>query len=118
MIKQSEALWPEIVIKIKDVIKSGKPAIFEGVNLLPHLIAKDLKFPGIILLGNSFEEIFERNKQEPRWGQTEELQKKEAEIFFYCEGPIYKRESEKYGLKTFSDIKEAERELLELMKGA
>ena len=79
----------------------GKSAIFEGVNILPHLAHCDLNFKGIILLGESFEVILERNKKDPRWGQTEELQKKEAE---------------KYGFKTFSDPMLAEKELLEILR--
>ncbi len=66
IVKQSEALWPEIVSKIRGVIKLGKPAIFEGVNILPHLAYRDLDFNGIVLLGESFDTILERNKQDPR----------------------------------------------------
>lgn len=113
---QSEAFWPAILERIEEVQKSGKPAIFEGVNILPHLTAKDLQFPGIVLLGDSLEDIFERNKKEPRWGETEELQRKEAEAFYNCEGPRYKKEAEKYKLKTFADIVEAEEELLKLLR--
>ncbi len=109
---QSEAIWPEIKKKINEVIKTGKPAIFEAVNLLPHLIKRDFDFPGIILLGNSIEEIFERNKKAPRWGNTEELQKIEAEAFFNCEGGWYKKEAEKFGFKVFRDSNEAEKEIL------
>ncbi|MBI5220704.1 MAG: hypothetical protein HY978_02630 [Candidatus Liptonbacteria bacterium] len=116
MIKQSEALWPEIVGKIGQVIKSGKPAIFEGVNILPHLARRDLNFKGVVLLGESFETILKRNRQDSRWGQTEELQKKEAEIFFYCEGLKYEQEAKKYGFKTFTDSRLAEKELLEILQ--
>jgi len=116
MVRQSEALWPEIFKKIGKVVKSGKPAIFEGVNILPHLAHKDLDFPGIFLLGESLETILRRNKQDPRWGQTEELQKKEAEIFFNCEGPKYKQEAEKHGFKTFPDPMLAEKELLKILR--
>ncbi len=113
--KQSEALWPDVVNKIGEVVSSGKSAIFEGVNILPHLARRDLKFEGIILLGESFEIVFERNKKDPRWGETEELQQKEAEIFFNCESPKYKAEAEKYGYKVFSDANLAEVELLKLL---
>jgi hypothetical protein len=111
---QSEAFWPIILKKINNVQISTKPAVFEGVNILPHLAAKSLKFPGVILLGGSLEDIFERNKREPRWGKTKELQRMEAEGFYNCERPIYKIEAEKYGYKTFFDVKEAEEELLKL----
>lgn len=114
--RQSEALWPEILKGINEVIKSEKSAIFEGVNILPRLAYRDLKFPGLVLLGDSLEAIFERNKKEPRWGLTEELQRKEAELFFYCERPQYKREAEKYGYPAFSSIAEAETELLKILR--
>ncbi|QQG43589.1 MAG: AAA family ATPase [Candidatus Daviesbacteria bacterium] len=115
LVKQSEAFWPTILNKINEVIKSHKSAIFEGVNILPHLAKRDFNFPGVYLLGKSFEEIFERNKQDPRWGQTEQLQKLEAELFFNCERPKYKEEAEKYGYKIFDKSDEAEEEVLKLL---
>ena len=111
---QSEAFWSAILKRIRKIQESESPAIFEGVNILPHLAAKDLQFPGIVLVGDSFEDIFERNKKEPRWGKTEELQRKEAEAFYNCERPRYIAEAEKYGYQAFSDIKEAEKKLLEI----
>lgn len=116
LVRQSEAFWSTILKKIEEVKKSHKMAIFEGVNILPHLAAKDLDFPGVVLLGKSLEEIFERNKNNPRWGSTEELQRLEAEVFFYCERENYRREAEKYGFKTFTNPEQAERELLRLLK--
>lgn len=113
---QSEAFWPVILEKIKEVQDSGKSAIFEAVNVLPHLAYKDLDFKGVFLLGESLETIFERNKKDPRWGKTEELQKIEAERFFNCEGKIYKQEAEKYGFKTFNNAQEAEEEIKNLLK--
>ena len=113
---QSEAFWSAILKRIEEVQKLGKSAIFEGVNILPHLAAKDLSFPGIVLVGDSFEDIFERNKKEPRWGKTEELQRMEAEGFYDCERPRYKAEAEKYGYPIFSDVKEAEEKLLKILQ--
>lgn len=113
---QSEALWPTILNKIKEVQNSGKSAIFEAVNILPHLAHRDLEFKGLFLLGESVETIFERNKKDPRWGKTEELQKIEAERFFNCEGKMYKQEAEKYGFKIFNSAKEAEEEIKNLLK--
>ena len=112
--KQSEAFWPKVLERIRKVQGSETQAIFEGVNILPHLAAKDLQFPGIILVGGSLEDIFERNKKEPRWGKTEELQRKEAEAFYNCERPKYTVEAEKHGYQVFSDIKEAEKKMLEI----
>ena len=114
--KQSEAFWPTVLEKIKEIKKKHPQAIFEGVNILPHLAAKDLNFSGVYLLGESVDQIFERNKQNPRWGQTEELQRIEAEMFFNCEGKMYQQEAEKYGFKCFSDSNEAKQELLRLLK--
>ncbi len=114
--KQSEAFWPTILERIKEIQKSGMSAIFEGVNILPHLAHQDLNFQGIILLGESLEKILESNKQDPRWGNTEELQIKEAEAFWNCERPRYKLEAEKYGFKTFADSNEAEKVLLKLLR--
>ena len=113
---QSEAFWPTLLKKIKDVQKSGKSAIFEGVNILPHLAREDLGFQGIVLLGESFEKILERNKEKPRWGNTEELQIQEAEVFWNCERPRYKQEAEKYRFKIFADPILAEEELIRLLR--
>lgn len=76
---------------------------------------RDLSFSGVYLLGESFEETYRRNKEDPRWGNTEALQKKEAEMFYYCEGEKCKKEAEQYNFKSFSDIMEAEKELLSIL---
>lgn len=115
LVKQSETFWPTILEKIHEVQKIGKNAIFEGVNILPHLAHKDLDFPGIVLLGDSEQNVFERCKNDPRWGKTAELQKKEAEWFFVHEGKIYKEEANKYGYKVFNSAEKVEKELLKLM---
>lgn len=115
LVKQSEAFWPTIINKINGVMKTHKSAVFEGVNILPHLAKKDLHFPGIFLLGKSFEEIFRRITQNPRWGKTEKLQRKEAELFFNCEGSNYQEEVKKYGYKTFNNTNDAEEELIKLL---
>lgn len=125
LVKQSENFWPTILKRIKEVMRTNKSAIFEGVNILPHLANKDLNFPGVYLLGESFEQILERNKKNPRWGQTEQLQRLEAELFFNCERPKYKAEAEKYGYnngvvasfayKTFDNSELAEQEVLKLL---
>lgn len=114
---QSEAFWPTLLKRIKKVQQTGKSAIFDGVNLLPHLTRKDFDFSGIILLGDSFESIFERNKKAPRWGQTEALQSKEAKAFYTCERPKYEAEAEKWGYLAFSDMEKAEKELLGMFSG-
>ncbi|TSC71514.1 MAG: Uncharacterized protein G01um101448_1152 [Parcubacteria group bacterium Gr01-1014_48] len=115
LVRQSEAFWPTFLKKISDVIAEGKPAVFESVNILPHLAKRDLSFPGIYLLGESFGVTFQRNKEDSRWGKTKALQQKEAEMFFYCEGEMYHKEAERCGYKTFRDITLAEREVLSLL---
>ncbi len=115
LVKQSEAFWPTILIKVKEVMNSRESAIFEGVNILPHLAKKDFNFPGIFLLGESFGQILERNKQNPRWGKTPKLQEMEAKLFFNCERLKYKEEAIKYGYKIFDDFNVAELEVLKLL---
>lgn len=114
---QSEAFWPKFLKKIKDSQASGQPAIFEGVNILPHLARRDLDFSGIFLLGKSYETILERNKKQPRWGKTATLQEIEAKAFWNCERVRYKEEAERYNFKTFSDPALAEKELLKILSG-
>lgn len=116
LVKQSEAFWPFIVKKIEEIKSIHDLAIFETVNILPHLAFKDLDFPGIFLLGESLEQIHERIKMSPRWGNTKELQKLEAETFFNCERENYKKEAEKYGFKAFTNSGVAEEELSRLLK--
>ena len=101
LVKQSEGFWLGILKKIRQYETEDRPVIFEGVNILPHLAHKDLGISGVTIIGRSFEETLERNKKNPRWGKTEELQKLEADAFFNGERPHYKEESEKYGYKVF-----------------
>jgi shikimate kinase len=71
--KQSEAFWPVFLEKITTEMAEG-PLIFEAVNVLPHL-AKEQNFKGIYLIAASEEQLYERNKIRPRWGETDELWK-------------------------------------------
>ena len=109
-------MWPAILERIKSYTNETKPVIFEGVNILPHLAKKYLPFSGVVIIGKSFEEILERNKKEPRWGKTEELQKLEAKAFFYGERPRYKNEAEKYGYLVFETADEAIKQSLKLFE--
>lgn len=104
LVAQSEGLWPAIQEEIGKYADETRSVIFEGVNLLPHLMHRDFReMTGIVLIGDTFENIFSRNKNDPRWGETEELQKLEAEAFFNDERPRYKAEAEKYGYAVFED---------------
>jgi len=114
LVAQSEAIWPGILEQIKVFDNETRPVIFEGVNILPHLAARDLGFPGVVLIGHSYNEVLERIKEDPRWGETEELQKLEADVFFNGERPRYKSEGEKYGYKVFETADEAREAFLGL----
>tara|TARA_Y100000310_G_scaffold323497_1_gene383889 strand:+ start:607 stop:1164 length:558 start_codon:yes stop_codon:yes gene_type:complete len=111
IVEQSEAFWPVFKQKIGD---TREPTIFEGVNLLPNLM-KETNLQGIYLISDSVEEIFERNKKDPRWGSTEELQRKEADSFVNCEAIMYRKEAEKYGYKVFTDVEKAEKMLTDFV---
>ena len=115
LVEQSEVFWPVISKKIKNIINEGEPAIFEAVNILPHLAKRDLPFKGIVLINTSVEENYKRFKERPRWGDTEELQKIEAERFVQ-QAEFYRKEAEKYGYEVFEDSKEAEKYLIDSMK--
>ena len=116
LIIQSEGLWPAFIKEISKYENEAKPVIFECVNILPHLAKRDLDFPGIVLTGSSFEEAFDRNIKDPRWGNTRELQELEARAFFFIERPRYKAEAEKYGYKVFERADEAIGYCLGLLK--
>jgi hypothetical protein len=107
LVAQSEGFWPGILAGLAQYTDEDKPVIFEGVNILPHLAHRDLQIPGIAIIGRSLEETFERNKKEPRWGATEELQKLEADAFFNGERPHCKDDAEKFGYPVFETPDEA-----------
>jgi 2-phosphoglycerate kinase len=115
MVKQSEAFWPTILNHIQEVVATNRSAIFECVNILPHLVKRDLDFSGIFLLGESLESTYNRNRKNPRWGDSEELQRIEAEWFFVHEGRFLKQEAEQHGFLCYSDTQKAEKELLRQM---
>jgi len=115
LVRQSEGIWPAILKKIESYQSETRAVIFERVNILPHLAKKYLPFPGIVIIGKLFKEVLGRNKEEPRWGETEELQKLEAESFFYGERPRYKAEAEKYGYPVFKTADEAFEPTLEIL---
>lgn len=113
--KQSEAFWPTVLRHVRDAQKLGKGVIVEGVNIIPAFAKRDFDFGGVFLLGESFEEVLRRNRERPRWGNTEELQCKEAELFYRCERIMYKREAAQYGYNTFTDPLMAEQEIRNIL---
>ncbi|MES2471188.1 MAG: hypothetical protein V4526_03075 [Patescibacteria group bacterium] len=116
IVAQSEGIWPAFLEKIDSYKDETKPIIFECVNILPHLAKRDLYFPGIALIGSSYEDTLARNKKEPRWGKTEELQVLEAKLFFEMERPYYKAEAEKYGYPVFEKADDAFEDALKLLQ--
>lgn len=106
LVHQSEAFWPEILRTVGELSKNGS-LVVEGVNVLPHLAAKDFNFSGVYLLGESQETILSRIKKDPRWGKTDKLQQLEAHNFFNCERDWYKKEAEKHGYLSFDNPDEA-----------
>lgn len=107
LVAQSEGLWPAFLKEISKFKDESRPVIFESVNMLPHLVKKDLSFDGVVLIGSSFEETLERNKRDPRWGNTPELQELEANTFFNIERPYYKEEALEHGYQTFERADDA-----------
>ncbi len=107
LVNQSMALWPAFLEKIDSFYEETKPVIFECVSMLPQIVSKDIDFPGIVLVGTSYESILERNIADPRWGKTEELQKMEAFSFFNIERPNYIKEAERFGYPVFETADQA-----------
>lgn len=107
LVVQSEGIWPAFLREIERFKDDENPIIFECVNILPHLAKRDLDFPGIVLIGDSLEDTIWRNKKDPRWGDTVELQELEAKVFFEVERPYYEAEAKKYGYPVFKNAGEA-----------
>ncbi len=116
LVAQSEGLWSAFLDEISKYKDETKPVIFECVNMLPHLVKRDLGFDGVVLIGSSFEETLLRNKKDPRWGNTPELQELEAKTFFYIERPHYKEEALKYGYPVFERADDALRYCFNILR--
>ncbi len=101
LVTQSESLWPAFLKKMQSYEAEEGWIIFECVNILPHLAKRDLRFPGVVLIGSSYDDVLERNKRDPRWSHDAYLQEFEAKMFFEIERPYYKAEAEKYGYPIF-----------------
>jgi hypothetical protein len=116
LVIQSEVLWPAFIEKIMSYQSEQKPIIFECVNILPHLARRDLNFPGIALIGSSYEQTLERNRQAPRWSHDAKLQELEVKMVFEVERPHYKSEAEKYDYPVFENSDDAFETALKLLK--
>lgn len=116
LVAQSEAVWPAFLERIDSYADEERPVIFECVNLLPHLIKKDLDFPCVVLIGSSYDETLERNTQDPRWGSTEGEIELNSKSFFFVERPKYFEEAQKYGYPVFETSDEAFQTALDFLK--
>ena len=103
LVAQSEALWPGFFAKIHSYVNETRPVIFECVNLLPHLVHRNLGFPCIVLIGKSYGEVYERNTHEPRWGDKPNELELSAYSFYHIERPHYEKEGREYGYSVFED---------------
>lgn len=112
---QSEAYWGTIEAKVKEIKKTGKNAIFEGYNLLPHLVSKYFDFPGIYLRAPKAKEILKRIEMKKRWGEGDKLHKMEVKFFRECFDKNFKNDAKKYGYKCFFSPIEAEKEIIKLL---
>lgn len=112
--KQSEAFWPTVKEKIARVQNERKHAIFEGVNLLPHLVKEYTNIPTLFLIQRDSKIVLERIKKEPRWGEELHLQELEAKYFVEYDAKFIKEEAEKYGLTVFNDPQKLTEELKRL----
>lgn len=101
LVAQSEALWPAFLKEIDSFAEEERTVIFECVNLLPHLVKRDLPFPCVVLVGTSYEETLARNREEPRWGSTEQEIELNAKSFWYTERPKYCEEGKRCGFPVF-----------------
>lgn len=109
LVQQSHALWPRIKAPIERALVSKTPTIFEGVNLLPSLVKKDFpQIPGIVLINTNPDTFFARNRQHPRWGRTETLQRQEANAFALEQSPRYAKEGQAAGYWIFEESDEGE----------
>lgn len=129
-----EKLWPGVLEKIRayeagDIpsksrmagllrkpFSQKRPLIFEGINILPHLAKRDLTFPGVVLVGKSYEEVLNRNHERPRWGKTEEMIRMGANAFWSVERPRYIKEALSCGYGIFEDADEAYEEALKMLE--
>ncbi len=111
LIKQSEAFWPSILEVVAKTKKLYEHAIFEAVNIQPHLAKKDFDFPGFFLINEDRQILFERFKKTPRWGKTEKLQRQEVDFLLKHDVLFIKQEAKKYGYKVINDFAQAMSEL-------
>lgn len=105
----------KIAARMRKPINKNRPLIFEGINILPRLARQDLDFPGIVLVGKSFEDVLRRNKERPRWGATEKMLRMGAEAFWFVERPRYIKEAEKYGYGIFETADDAYEEAIKIL---
>lgn len=107
--EQSLALWPPLFFKLLCGyrIRPG-PLVFEGVNLMPDLVAQD--FPGTPIVAVVCEDealVLRRLAEAPRWGNTPELQALEAREIAVEQAPRYRELTLAHGGQVFSSAEAA-----------
>lgn len=110
---QTEAFWPKLVEEIKQLQLEHVAVIFEGVDMLPDLVRRDLDLEGIYLVCKSEGESYLRNKE--RWGESDKLLQRESVLYATDEAMEIRRLAGEFGYKVFSNSQEAEAELLSLL---
>ena len=116
IVKQTEELWPHILEQIIKIQNKHEHVIFEGVQLLPKLTRKYLKMDGFYMIPPDIETIYIRLVAHKRWGDTNDLKRKEAKCFFEGDCMYIKEESRKYGYKVFENIEDGGKELANLFE--
>lgn len=116
LIDQSQAFWPSILEILENTKKKYKHAIFEAINIQPHLAKKDFDFPGFFLVNEDYQTLLERFKKDPRWGKSEDLQRIEVEFLLKHDVPFIKKEAKKYGYKVFNNSEDAIKELRKIFQ--
>ncbi len=111
LIKQSEAFWSRILEVVKRTKKLHKHALFEAINIQPHLAKRDFDFTGFFLINEDSPTLLKRLKEHPRWGKTEELQKLEVAFLLKHDVPFVKQQAKKYKYKVVNDSNDAINEL-------
>jgi 2-phosphoglycerate kinase len=109
LVRQSETIWPALRewVERESAEAGDSPVVFEGVNLLPDLVARD--FPGEVgcaILSPSQETVAARLAEKPRWGDLG-MQAHEAAEFFLEQVPRYRALAETAGWPVFTSADEA-----------
>lgn len=99
---QAEAFWPYVKKIVEETKQNHTNAIFEGVNLLPHLVKEYTADKALFLIQEDENVVWERIKKAPRWGNADHLKKLEAHFFVEYDARFIKEEAKKNNLPVFT----------------